>query len=145
MGGDGIRDVWKRGCCSKKGSELDTLIIEYCLLTIWFPLKHKCPEVDVYHWHEAEQEYEVQVAHDLCIPSMLLGMMANVGCRKKWEPSTMLSRKVREVHESYTWSSIVNIVNWQMFIKLVGKKQCFWKALRFLRLRTSEKVCVSDS
>ena len=55
MSGDGIRDVWKRGCCFQKGSDLDTLIIEYCLLTIWFPLKHKCPEVDVYHWHEAEK------------------------------------------------------------------------------------------
>ena len=49
------------------------------------------------------KEYEVQVAHDLCTHRMLLGIIAqNVGCRKKWEPSTMLSRKVGEVHESYT-------------------------------------------
>ena len=45
------------------------------------------------------------MAHDLCIHRMLLGIIAeNVGCRKKWEPSTMLSRKwekfMKVIHEA---------------------------------------------
>lgn len=37
-----------------------------------------------------------------CIHRMLLGMMAeDIDWEEKCEPSTMLSRKVGEVHESY--------------------------------------------